>query len=97
MAKKDFFYNSVKAKNLLILTAVLILSLAFSSKSEQNQKEQKVQKLVLSEDCQNKLMKLFQENIIEKNFGDEFLKRDKIAVDDILSGKITVEFSGTPS
>ena len=53
MAKKDFFYNSVKAKNLLILTAVLILSLAFSSKSEQNQKEQKVQKLVLSEDSQN--------------------------------------------
>jgi hypothetical protein len=73
MAKKDFFYNSVKAKNLLILTAVLILSLAFSSKSEQNQKEQKVQKLVLSEDSQNKLMKLFQENI---RYPDEALNKE---------------------
>lgn len=41
--------------------------------------------------------KLFRENVIEKGLGDEYLRRDKITIDDILSGKIKIEFSGTPS
>ena len=41
--------------------------------------------------------KLFQEKVIEKSFGDEYLMRDKITIDDVLSGRIKIEFSGTPS
>ena len=41
--------------------------------------------------------KLFRENVIEKGLGDEYLRRDKITIDDILTGKIEIEFSGTPS
>ena len=41
--------------------------------------------------------KLFRENVIGKGLGDEYLKRDKITIDDILSGKIKIEFSGAPS
>ncbi len=41
--------------------------------------------------------KLFQEKVIEKSFGDEYLKRDKITIDDVLSSKIKIEFSGSPS
>jgi 2,3-dihydroxybenzoate-AMP ligase len=41
--------------------------------------------------------RLFEEKVIAKSFGDEFLKRDKITIDDILSEKIQIEFSGTPS
>ena len=41
--------------------------------------------------------KLFKEDVIDKDFGDEYLKRDKITIHDVLSGKITIEFTGTPS
>lgn len=41
--------------------------------------------------------KLFQEKVIKKGLGDEYLKRDKISIDDVLSEKIKIEFSGTPS
>jgi hypothetical protein len=41
--------------------------------------------------------KLFQEHVIEKSFGDEYLKQDKITIDDILSARVKIEFSGTPS
>ena len=41
--------------------------------------------------------KLCQEGILEKSLGDEYLKRDKITIDDILTEKIRIEFSGTPS
>ena len=32
-------------------------------------------------------VKLFQEGLIEKAFGDEYLKREKICIDDVISGK----------
>ena len=41
--------------------------------------------------------KLFEEGVIEKKFGDEFLKLDKITIDDVLSGRTKIEFNGTPS
>ena len=41
--------------------------------------------------------KLFRENAIDKGLGDEYLKRDKITIDDVVSQKIKIEFSGTPT
>ena len=40
--------------------------------------------------------KLFEEDVIDNEFGDEYLKRDKITIDDVLSGRIRIEFAGTP-
>jgi 2,3-dihydroxybenzoate-AMP ligase len=40
---------------------------------------------------------LFKEGKIDKEFGDDYLKREKLTVDDVLSGKVVVEFIGTPS
>jgi non-ribosomal peptide synthetase component E (peptide arylation enzyme) len=40
--------------------------------------------------------KLFEEDVIDKKFGDEYLKRDKLTIDDVLSGRIRIEFSDTP-
>ncbi len=40
--------------------------------------------------------RLFEEGVIDKNFGNEYIKRDKITIDDILSGKIKIEFTETP-
>jgi non-ribosomal peptide synthetase component E (peptide arylation enzyme) len=40
--------------------------------------------------------KLFEEDVIDKKFGDEYLKRDRITIDDVLSGKIKIEFTDTP-
>ena len=40
--------------------------------------------------------KVFEEDVIDKEFGDEYLKRDKITIDDVLSGRIRIEFAGTP-
>ena len=42
-------------------------------------------------------VKLFQEGIFDKDFGDDYLKRDKFTIDDILTGKINIEFIGSPS
>ncbi len=39
---------------------------------------------------------LFEEDVIDKKFGDEYLKRDRITIDDVLSGKIKIEFTDTP-
>jgi len=41
--------------------------------------------------------KLFQEKIIEESFGDEYLRRDNITIDDVRSGRSKIEFSYTPS
>ena len=40
--------------------------------------------------------KLFEEDVIDKEFGDEYLKRDRIAIDDVLSGRIRIKFADTP-
>ena len=40
--------------------------------------------------------KSFEEGKIEKEFGDEYLKRDKLSIDDVTSGRIKIEFTGTP-
>ncbi|MGD8984523.1 MAG: AMP-binding protein [Desulfobacteraceae bacterium] len=40
--------------------------------------------------------KLFEEDVIDKEFGDEYLKRDRITIDDVLSGRIKIEFTNTP-
>ena len=34
---------------------------------------------------------------IEKDFGNKYLEPDKITIDDVLIGKIKVEFTGTPN
>jgi non-ribosomal peptide synthetase component E (peptide arylation enzyme) len=39
---------------------------------------------------------LFQEGMIDKALGDEYLKREKISIDDVISGEEKIEFSGTP-
>lgn len=40
--------------------------------------------------------KLFEEGVISKGFGNEYLKNDKITIDDVISGKVKIEFSGIP-
>jgi 2,3-dihydroxybenzoate-AMP ligase len=39
---------------------------------------------------------LLKEKEIEREFGNEFLKRDKLTIDDVISGKVKIEFVGTP-
>jgi len=39
--------------------------------------------------------KLFEEGVIKKEFCDEYLKRDNLTVDDVLSGRIRIEFTVT--
>ena len=41
-------------------------------------------------------VKLFEEGLIEKAFGNEYLTREKISIDDVLSGKNYIEFTGSP-
>jgi hypothetical protein len=41
--------------------------------------------------------KQFQEGAISKELGDEFLKPDKVTVDDILHGNISIDFTGVPA
>jgi 2,3-dihydroxybenzoate-AMP ligase len=41
--------------------------------------------------------KLFKEGEINKEFGNEFLKRDKLTLEDVLSEKVKIEFIGIPS
>jgi len=40
---------------------------------------------------------LFKEGKIDTEFGDDYLKRDKLTVDDVISEKVKIEFIGTPS
>lgn len=42
-------------------------------------------------------MRLYEEGSIGKDLGGEFLKRDKITLDDLLSGKVKIDFTGSPS
>jgi 2,3-dihydroxybenzoate-AMP ligase len=39
---------------------------------------------------------LLKEGEIDKEFGNEFLKRDKLTLEDVLSEKVKIEFIGTP-
>ncbi len=41
--------------------------------------------------------KLFEEDIITKELGDEFLSKDKLALNDVLTGKVKIDFAGSPS
>jgi non-ribosomal peptide synthetase component E (peptide arylation enzyme) len=40
--------------------------------------------------------KLFQEGSISKELGNDYLRRDKLTVDEVLSGRISIEFTGSP-
>ena len=40
--------------------------------------------------------KLYNEGAIEKSLGDEYLRRDKVTIDDVLSGSMKIEFTGAP-
>ena len=41
-------------------------------------------------------VKLFEEGVIEKEFGDEYLKSEKITINDVQSSRTKIEFTGTP-
>lgn len=41
--------------------------------------------------------KLFQEKVIAREIGDEYLKRDKITIDEVVSGRIKIDFTSTPA
>ncbi|MBU2498046.1 MAG: AMP-binding protein, partial [Proteobacteria bacterium] len=41
--------------------------------------------------------RLFEEGAISKELGDEFLKRDKLSLDDLQTGKLKINFTGSPS
>jgi non-ribosomal peptide synthetase component E (peptide arylation enzyme) len=41
-------------------------------------------------------VKLFQEGVIEKAFGDEYLKREKISIDDVISGQEKIKLTKMP-
>jgi 2,3-dihydroxybenzoate-AMP ligase len=41
-------------------------------------------------------VKLYEEGVIEKDFGNEYLVREKITIDDVVSGKEKIELTGTP-
>ena len=41
-------------------------------------------------------VKLFQEGMIEKTFGDEYLVREKICIDDVISGKEKIKLTKMP-
>jgi len=42
-------------------------------------------------------LKLYQEGKIDKTLGDDYLKRDKLCLDDLLSGRIRINFEGVPT
>ena len=42
-------------------------------------------------------VKLYQEGAIEQKFGNEYLEREKISIDDVVSGKEKIELTGTPN
>jgi len=41
--------------------------------------------------------KLYQEKVIDKDIRDEYLKKDKVTIDDVLSGRIKIDFTGKPA
>ncbi len=40
--------------------------------------------------------RLYEEGAIEKALGDDYLRRDKLTIDEVLSGRIKIEFTGAP-
>jgi len=40
--------------------------------------------------------RLFQEGAIAKMLGDDYLRRDKLTIDDVLTGRFKIEFTGAP-
>lgn len=40
--------------------------------------------------------RLFEEGAISKELGDEFLKKDKLAMDDLQEGRVKIDFTGAP-
>jgi 2,3-dihydroxybenzoate-AMP ligase len=40
--------------------------------------------------------RLFQEGAIARALGDDYLRRDKLTIDDVLTGRIKIEFTGAP-
>jgi acyl-coenzyme A synthetase/AMP-(fatty) acid ligase len=40
--------------------------------------------------------KLVEEGAVDKSFADEYLKHDKLIIEDLLSGKVEVSFTGSP-
>lgn len=40
--------------------------------------------------------KLVNEGAIEKSLGNDYLRRDKLTIDDVLSGRLKIEFTGAP-
>jgi 2,3-dihydroxybenzoate-AMP ligase len=41
--------------------------------------------------------KLFEEGVISKELADEYLKKDKLSLSDLTTGKIRIDFTGSPS
>jgi len=41
--------------------------------------------------------KLVEEGTIDTELGNEFLKNDKLTINDIVSGKVNIQFTGSPS
>ena len=41
--------------------------------------------------------KLYQEGKIDKALGDEYLKKDKLSLEDLLTEKVKISFEGSPS
>ncbi|NIQ40252.1 MAG: hypothetical protein GTN81_16960, partial [Proteobacteria bacterium] len=41
--------------------------------------------------------KAVEEGAISKEFGDEYLKRDRFSVDDIIEGKVKIDFTLKPT
>jgi 2,3-dihydroxybenzoate-AMP ligase len=40
--------------------------------------------------------RLFEEGMISKELGDEFLKKDKFTIDDLQAGRVKIDFTGSP-
>jgi 2,3-dihydroxybenzoate-AMP ligase len=41
--------------------------------------------------------KLIEEGVVDKTLGDEYLQKEDLTVDEVLSGEVTIHFAGTPS
>ncbi len=41
--------------------------------------------------------KAVEEGAIRKEFGNDYLKRDKFSVDDVIQGKVKIDFAQTPT
>jgi hypothetical protein len=39
--------------------------------------------------------KLFEEGAVTRELGNEFLKKDNLTIDDMLSGRVKIEFTGS--